>query len=410
MVALRIWLWRCTAARAFPALLAVGVVAVASRSGWQLDWRWASDWVPIMTYLTIPAAAGLVAFDRSRLVEPTMAGLGRGAPRGADGMVALVVASWLWLLLAWALTFGYVAVRAAGSGAVARPDPWSFVLTPVVLLAGAALGLLFGTVIPNLAAGPVAAVVTYLLPLTAGNVGLPWLMVADVSTGTLIGLERTPVPAAVNVAFHLVVAVACVIVASRSPALTPRLGTTMTIAIIAVVAASLLAYDVVDKQVAAWRPSPGPQLCLGQRVVVCGPAEAGSLLRVAHDSVESAIDRLGDAGIAWQTRYAFSTQPEQVPAGSGHLSLQPEGVAEGRMSIDDVVYTLQAPRVCAAYFADRPPAQLMSSQGQVAEWLSARLSGSAPVGRAPTDVVEAYRRLRACVPATPASRLVGEVT
>jgi hypothetical protein len=135
MVALRIWVLRCSAAKAFPGLVAVGIALVGSRHGWQLDWRWAVDWAPATSYLVAPVAGALVAFDRSRRMQPSLAGLGRTAPRGATSLVALVLANWAWVVLSWLVSVGYVMVAAQRAQAVAAPDVWSLAITPAVLLA-----------------------------------------------------------------------------------------------------------------------------------------------------------------------------------------------------------------------------------------------------------------------------------
>lgn len=405
MLGLRLWLRRCTAAKAFPALIGVGIAMVAGRHGWEHDWRWALDWAGFATFLTGPALAGLVAYDRSRLVEPTLAEMGKSSPRAARGMFALLVASWLWSVLAWGIVLLYAGWRVHQSGGVAQPDPWSLLIPPVVLLACGSLGLAIGSVARTLAAGPVATLVCYFVALTPmmSSLGLPSILVVDPSAGTRIGLERDPTASMTTIGIQLVLVGACLLWSMRSVALTNRLRRAggLILGISTVIA--LLGLGSIGHRVDEWRDAGRPTECLGQVVVVCGPVEAHPMLQGARSSMEAAMATLAMSGVNWQRKYVFAHSVD-VPADSGKLSMQPEGMVGNALSIDDIASTLMTPRVCAAYFSSQPPMALMTSQGLVREWTSGQLAAPGPARRAPAAVIQAYQRLRSCEPASAPSR------
>lgn len=204
MLDLRLWLRRCSAARAFPALVAIVFVVIQSRSGWQFEWGWGFSQASTATLLLSPLVAGLVAFDRSRRVAPTLQALAATTPRAR--FVTLALASWAWTLLAWGVGMAYVAVRVAHNGGAGWPDPWIFLEAPVVLLAAASFGLAWGSVFRSLSAGPTAAVVVYLCVILTAALGLPGPFTAGQATGSLIGMEQIPEVALSGVGLSLAVA------------------------------------------------------------------------------------------------------------------------------------------------------------------------------------------------------------
>jgi hypothetical protein len=400
MVALRIWLRRCTAAKAFPALLAAGLVFVSSRSGWQYDWTGAFDWTAMMTILIVPATAGLVAYDRSRRLEPTLAALGQATVRRTSSLLSLVAASWAWATLSWLVAVVFAAGHVVAADGVGRIDHWTLILPPVAIAAGGCFGLLCGTVMPNLGGGPVAAVTTYVLGSFAGGFGLPRILTAGDSTGTRIGVEYNPRFASGMLLFHLTFAAACVIwalVIPQAAARAPARGTTaVTMALLVVLAATNLRAANLNHDM--WLAIDEPYACVGTTTVVCGPRDATPLIRMAHRDVDKAIHRLSSSGIAWQRHYVYHAGSRPVPATSGLLSLQTEEIHHGHLSVDDIVSTLGLPRLCDAYFDDAPPETLMQDQGVVMAWLVDQLRHSPSPAPAPDKVQRAYQVLRECAP------------
>jgi hypothetical protein len=400
MVGLRIWLRRCTAAKAFPALLVAGLVFVGSRKGWQYDWTWALDWTAMVTILTVPATAGLVAYDRSMRLEPTLAALGQSAPRRTSGTLSLVAASWAWVTLSWLSAVVFAASQVLATDGVGRIDPWTLILPPVAIAAGSCVGLVSGTLMPNLAAGPVAAVATYFLSSFAGGMGLPRVLTAGDSTGTRIGVEYEPRFAWAMLLFHAALGGACLVGAFAVPRAAARAPTrgvaALSVGVLVVLAASNLRSVNLHHEV--WRSIDEPNTCIGVGTVVCGPRDATSLMRMAQRDIDEAIRRLSNSGVDWQKRYVYHAGSRPVPMNSGLLSLQPEDIHDGHLSRDDIVATLRLPRLCQAYFDVALPEELMRAQGVVMAWLTDQLRHRAQPSPAPGEVQRAYQALRECKP------------
>lgn len=399
MQTLTLWLRRCTSALAFPGLVAVVFVVIHSRTGWEYEWDWAFNNTSTSAILLTPIAAGLVAFDRARRFAPTFADMASSTPRGLSSLVELAAASWLWHIAAWALGMGYVAVRVAFNGAVGVPAVWNFVEAPAALLAGVFIGLMWGSILPNLAAGPLAATTTYLVGLLGNSsFGLPGLLMAGGSVGTLVGLEPVPSVVMSDVAVHLTLALLCgFVAAARTVRARPRLrwGTAATAIALA---ASMANLWTLSGHTDPYRTADAPIVCVGGSVTVCGRYKATPLLNVAHRSLASALVDLKHSGVDWQTRYILPNEARDVPPSSGVLSLSPELISDGRMGLDDLAATLATPRMCRAYVADAPPGGLLQDQSEVLQWAIRNLQSRGSAGSAPDRIREAYEQLSSCQP------------
>lgn len=400
---LGLWLRRCTSARAFPALLAIVLVIAHTRKGWEYEWDWAFNNVSTSTILLAPVVAGLVAFDRSRRMQPTLAELACTTARGKRSLMSMALASWLWHLAAWALVMLYAGIRVASHGAVGTPDVWVFAETPAVLLAGAFVGLLCGSVLPNLAAGPVAAVTTYAVELLGDTSGLSGLFMAGGSTGTLVGLERTPSVALATIGVHLGVALTCGLAAAAWTVAPERAVRWFAAAASLLVVGALWNLGYVERGNDAYRVARSATFCVGSGVVVCGPQKAGPLLSIAQKSVAEAVAGTHSGGIPWQTRYVLSRDDERIPSDSGVLRLSSDEIAHGRLSVGDIAGTLATPRMCQAYLEYEAPEQLLESQATVMGWVTEQLDADREGGAAPTGVRAAFERLSDCAPAVAAS-------
>lgn len=398
MLALSLWLRRSTSTMAFPGLVVLVLVVIHSRGGWQYEWDWAFNNASTSAILLTPVAAGLVAFDRARRLAPTLADMAATTPRGLGSLAGLAVASWLWHVAAWALGMGYVAVRVSLNGAVGLPSIWNFLQAPMALLAGVGIGLMWGSLLPNLAAGPLAAISTYLAGLLGNTaVGLPGVLTAGGSTGTLVGLEQVPSMAISAIMLNLVLALVCGLVAAAR-----TLGTRLGLRWLSVLAAIALAGCMVNlwslsRDTDPYRTADAPIVCLGNDVTVCGRYKATPLLEIAHQSLKSALAALTDSDIDWQTKYLLPNDARDVPPDSGVLRLSPELISDDQMGLDDLAATLATPRMCRAFFADAPDG-LLGEQSRVLQWVARHVRPNHVTGPAPREIQRAYGHLRDCTP------------
>jgi hypothetical protein len=356
----------------------------------------------VSTLLVTPLLAGLVAYDRSRRLEPTMTLLGAASPRGRQGALALVAASWLVTVAAWVAAIGYAALRAAASGAAGLPDPWVFIEAPAVLFLGACVGLAIGSVVAGLLAGPLAAIAVYLGEIFGDSLRMEGVFQAAPVTGSLVTLERTPANAAALIALHCALAISALAFALTDAPGTRRLrpgsiAPITTSLLLVFTAAGGVWYT--SARAAPYRPVTAAQLCLGRAVVVCGPEKAEPILRIAARSLDESIVRLSGSGIDWQNRYSMQTA-QPIPAEHGVLSANTEHISDGSLGRDNIIQTLGLPRLCRAYFSDQLSRPLLDDAGTVQEWVDARLDASPPVQQAPPGVTAAYARLRTCPPMT----------
>lgn len=401
-VPLRLWLRRGAASAAFAAMVAIGLVILFSRNGWNHEWDWALAQAAAGTLLLAPLVAGLVAFDRSRRVEPTLSLLAVSAPRGAWAVLALPVAAWLVSVTAWLLCVAVAIAIAWRGGASGRPDGFAFVEPPVLLLTASFVGFAVGARTRSVLAGPGAAALILLVRTFAGGTSLPLdgLLSAGGSAGTLIAADRTPLMAVTLMVAHLTLA--WLAIALAVPGL--RAGDRRRSAVVAVVAAlafvgSVTAYGATASRLDPLQWTSSPAICSRGVATVCGPREGAYLLRASQRSVSAALQRLRPSGIGWRTTYVLPRGPALDPD-DGVLSAGPDQTRDDRLDTDAVVATLVTPRLCAALFDDRQAQPVLNDQTQVMEWLTTKLRSPGPVDAAPQSVKDAYRRLETCEPFT----------
>jgi hypothetical protein len=390
-----IWLRRGTAARAFPALVAAEIVLSFSRNGWNHEWDWALSWATFGMATLAPLIAGLVAFDRARRVEPTLAHLTSATPRGWFGDIALVLAGWLSAVAVWVVGVAVVVTRSALGGATGWPDPWIFIEGPVLLLLSVCVGIAVGSTVGGLLAGPLAAIGLYLAQSFVSSIGSLEPLSAGGATGSLLGLQRNPVNAMSVIGFHLsVIVLALTVQVARRRRMWFR-GVTAGLAGVLVVVTWTVMGAVGGE---AYRWTALPRVCLPGEVTVCGPSNADYVLRAAQRSLETALTELDDSGIDWQQTYVL-LDGKPVPAGQGELTVATETMEGDSLGRENLLMTLETPRLCRALFSDRPPERLMDASGTVMDWLDGRLYGQVR-GPAPEAVRQAYEELRICEPMT----------
>jgi hypothetical protein len=401
MLPLRLWLRRCSAAYASPVMVLICVWVIHARSGWQYEWDWALSNASTPSLLLAPLLTGLVAHDRARRVGPTVAPLSAAAPRGEAGLLSLAAASWLWTAAAWAVGLAYAAARVLPNGPEGWPNPWVLVEVPVLLALAAVAGLLVGTVLPNRAAGPVAALGLFALTLLARATPANGLFMAGGSTGTLAGLERTPAVAVAVVVAHLTLAAAALLATRAHTRPLGRRPWVRSVAAAGFAVVAITGVFAVNRSHEPYRPVTTAQKCVNGPVTVCGPSNTRPLLARAARDLGTAVTTLEGAELPWQRQYVLARgeKVREIPPDQSVLGLSPEEFTNGRLSTHQVASTLSRPRMCDAYFGGPNLDAAMENQGRVYDWITAQLRSSTPAGAAPQDVQDAFRWVATCEPA-----------
>jgi hypothetical protein len=404
MLPLRLWLRRSTAAITFPGMLVIEFMVVFSRPGWTHEWGWALGQASTGAVLLAPVLAGVVAFDRARRVEPTVALLASGGPRGRLGILALPVASCAWATAAWLAGMACAALIAARGGAVGPPDPWTFIEPPILLVLAACVGLAVGTLMKGLLAGPVAALLLLTGRMFIGNLNLrlEGVLSAGGAIGSQAGDIRNPLDATALVCTHLAVsAMALIVVMTKSPGIWGRgiLRVVSLAAGIGLVLVTSYAFHSVSMRMEPYQADVGHDVCLSGRAVVCGHYQANYLLGASQKSLSAALDTLGGSDINWQTKYDLYNG-RAVPSDHGVVNVAVEEVKNGKLSNFDIANTLASPRNCRELSSDKPPEQIMIDTRAVSDWVMKALEAGPPSSPAPQAVRDAYQRLRTCPPMT----------
>lgn len=399
---LRLWLRRGTATLAFPAMVAIELVILFSRGGWNHEWDWALAQAAQGTLLVAPLVTGLVAFDRSRRVEPTLSLMAVSAPRGVRALLALPAAGWIVSAAAWLVCVAVALAMAWRGGASGSPDAFAFVEPPVLLLASSCIGFAVGSWTRSVLAAPAAAAGMFLSRILAGamSLHLEGLLGAGGSTGSLVTTDRTPQMAVSLMCVHL--ALACLAVAVAVPRLSAvaRRRSAFSVALTGgAVVAALVGYGATAARLDPFRWTASPDTCSRGVATVCGPQEGAYLVRASQRSLSAALRRLEPSGVDWRTSYVLVHGVAPVPD-QGVLRAGPEQIHGGRLETDAIVATLMNPRLCSALFDDRRAQSVLDDQTRVMEWLTPTLRSTRPVEAAPQSVKDAYRRLETCTPFT----------
>lgn len=372
---LALWTRRSSGPLVAPAMLAIALVAVLSRTGWQFELDRALSWASASTILLGPVLAGVVAFDVVRRVPPGLATVQRTARRGWSVPVSILVVNWAYAVLAWAAVTAFVVIRSLDAGAVGPPSPWPFIEAPVALLAAAAVGALVGSAVPNVAAGPLAAVGTYLVPLLVMPFGLSGLLSAGGTTASTFGLAPDPAVAGGIVLANLAIVLTAATLLRRRTR--PRLGAPITAAVALVLLITALGtLRFLDPQTSYFRPVDVAHSCHGAEVEVCGPATATPLLKIAAGDLAAARTVLTEHGIELPHRYEMQWEDAEA-SNAGVVLVTPETVRAGHLDPWDVAASVATPSACPEYVAEIPPDELLDGQGELGYWVTRVLAGDA---------------------------------
>lgn len=398
MKGMQLWLRGSSGLVALPALIVVVLTVVLGRSGWHVEWDWAMGWTSASTIVLAPIVAGLTAFDVNRRVRPTFLALSATTLRGPRTLLTVALTMWLYGTAAWGVAAGYGAVRAALAGAGGTPSLWIFVEAPIALLTAALFGAMVAVLVPNIGAGPLAAVAAYMLPIVLMPFNLQGLLAAGGATGSLLGIEPNPPVVIATLTTNLTLGLLCIGVALVRTLPRDRLRRAGVGAMAAALVVSAVTLASFDPLMNTYRPREVTTACVGQAPEVCGPQEGAVHLRIAHRDLARAHAALESAGLGLdlRSRYELATSTTRPDPGVGLVFVDATQIAAGAISAWDAALAVATPTACDEYYADLPTEDLLDLQRDLAQAILPTLEGTGPVTIGADDARTAYAALAAC--------------
>lgn len=381
MTGLMIWLRRTTARTMFPAMVAVTLAVLFSRSGWAWDLGHAVSWASSSTLLLGPLSAGVAAFDMWRQRGRGLRSVERSALRGWQGTLTLAVAVWTYAALAWAtamaLAISISTFRYEGSGL----GTWWPVLiqAPAALLGATLLGAVIGSLVRGVGAAPLAVGAVYTTTAMADIVlGTRSVLAVEGATMSLVGLRPRGDVLAVTLALDLVLGAAFAASVVRREHGRSRKALVSACAASLAVLACATGLVTLDAREGHLEPSTAERVCVLGDIEVCGPPEGEAIYRVAQRSLAAGISQLETAGLELgQKSYDHASA---ASSRAGVLSVDTALLdRDGGLDAWDVASTLSTPTLCEEFFDADPPVELLEGQWNLASWMSDVLNGAGSV-------------------------------
>ncbi len=393
ILALRLWLRRSTARLAFPGMVVIALIILFGRSGWAWEIGHAVNQSTTAVIILGPVAAGLVAFDIWRRQTSAMRTIAATTRRGARGTMALAGATLLYATLAWFLGVGVALTLAARNGAAGSLPWWILGAGMAALVASVGVGAAIGTLMRNVAAAPVAALLCYALPIAGTLAGVDGIMRAGGATTLTIGITTEPTVAAASIMCTVLIGAVAwrAVVHAAGPRRVSVLVGTAGLAIMLVGGLGYL--QSLDPMSNAWRQSSTEVVCAGTAPKVCGPSEGKALYELAARDLGAAGQVLAGDGISIGARFDYVRGFDRPAEGAGMLLVDSGSIQPGHLGRSNVVSTISRPTACDAFRDDLAPEDLLAAQGNFMTWLDVRLSGDG--GTDPADIDGARQTLEA---------------
>lgn len=392
---LALWLRRGSGPWLFLPMAGFMVATGLMNHPWHLEFDWGTRYMAASVFIFAPLVAAAAANDVARRARPTLYDISLGAARGVWAAISPAMSVVAWALCGSVVSWVTVGVIVARDGGLGPEDFWIFIETGLAIAAAALLGALIGTYIDGILAVSVAAGLVLMCAVLVGGHHISLFQVAS-SSGTLVGIERTPARALFALACNGSVALAsAALISCRVHAVRlPRAWATGAGIVVVAVAVLSSAWPVPDSE---YRPSTQPEACVGHEVIVCGPAQASPLLRRAADDLGAARTRLRESGLALPSRFAIARgiRSATLPQGTSLLDYDTSALPGGHLSSETIAAALSTPRPCAAFFSDTDSEPYLKLADSTRSWLLEELTNG-PAAKAPANVQSAYQTLSTC--------------
>lgn len=391
-----IWARRGLGFLVFALLVGFSISTAASSRPWLLEFDWAARFGAAYVFLLAPIVAAAVSYDIGQRARPEMALIGTTARRGAMALLSPAAAILAWSVVGAVVAWAMLALITATAGGLPPRDPWVFAETIASLSAAASLGMIVAVLVDGILAVAISAgLVLTTATLTSGQ-GANLFQVAT-SSGTMVGIERTPERAFATIACHVViVAVACACLIARQhahPLSRRRLGVASFAVSLPIAAAMVWPYSASE-----YRPSEEARACVGSTVKVCGPRSASPLLKTAAMDLNEATRRLRPSGLPLPEQYVIArgSAADTLAQDQTLLDLDSSQLIEGHLPTSTLASAVSTPRLCRGFYSNQEAPALIEHVRIVSTWAAEALTESGPVSVAPTAVREAYAALTTC--------------
>jgi hypothetical protein len=382
---------------------------------WAGEWRWTIDWAAGAPILVGPLLAAIVAFETLQWSgDGTRQLLGSCARRVVPGWQAAATG----FIVAGAIHVIALAVCAAMTlyaGASIRGGALIALTSIVALAAAAFVGAAAASLLRNLLAVPLAAVVVYLLATFAGEVGLPPVFDTGGATGTLLGLDwrRSVVLRDLLVLMLLAVGLAAVVWSRERPAV-GRLP--IGVGVVALVAFMIVGVLSEQNHPERLMASAGPTRfhCATDRSVeVCLAKETDRQLPWLTREISAKAQKLRRINVDPPKRFEQVVPYTRTSKGAAPIVLELATMNAAQGSSREVAAILSRPSRCPQDSADEPPApEVFEARDLLTAWINTddplrRLGGTAT--KDPVDtflslpesaqhawVSRTYEQFRAC--------------
>lgn len=362
---------------------------------WYLDADWGLRNAAVVVGFYTPVLAAIAAFDASRRLHPTLAVVGRSGSRGWGVTLVPPGAALAWTMILTATAWVGVVATAVGSGGIAPTDGWIVPETVLAYAAALAVGQWIGSMVRGALAPVLAAVVVIVATLPTG-VGVRALQVAT-TTGTMVGLDRTPSRALVSIGVNvsiLLLFTGLTLTTNRGrPRARPAVLAALTLPLVTTLSLS------VGSPAQEFQPSQAATVCVGSSPRVCGPARTERLLTIAQRDLAQASSALAASGLALPSEYAVARGDAGRALGPGvtQLPIELSSLTRNHLPEAALLDALAQPRLCAALYTAQTADEYLDLAAVVSSWIGQQLAlPEGPTGPAPADVQDANRRLNEC--------------
>lgn len=322
---------------------------LAHGASWRGDWMNAVDQAAGTVVITGPLLAAIVANEYARRDETSLPSL---AVSSAHPLYAWYRPVTVLVLLAWVNQVVVVAqaavlTRLVGVPVFARPLP-VLVLSAVVLVCHALVGMAVGRRLPPRLAGAVAGSAAFGLFLLAVAHLAPAAFDLAAASGQLVGVRYRS-------STLLALGSTALISALALAATTTWTGRSRRwrggLAVAGVVAAMVLSNGGLVPVDSRYVAGPASLRCSGAAPVVCVAAEAPRALPAASRRMHRLAAPLVAAQVRLPSRWTYYWGQRVFPAG-GVLTMLSSRVLDARVLESDVVTSLATPALCPGFFAE----------------------------------------------------------
>lgn len=295
------------------------------------------------------------------------------------------------MLVSWVGVGGIVIVHSG----IGPRDLWIYAETAAVVAAACAVGVLCGCRLDATTAVVAAAISVFGSAILLSRVDLRPFQVAT-SSGTSIGVDRTPDRALVAILLHGAVVFVGYLVAWAAASSADRARRWEIVFGSVALAAVVIFAATRPFQDSEFRPTHEASTCVGHAPTVCGPRSADKLLIVVQKDLAQAEAQLSRSGLPLPTDYRVVRGEAVRGVGAATpFTLDPADLTTGHLPTDAVAQLLSRPHVCASLYSDQDATATLDQIDLVTAWMATALVTEDP-GRAPETVRSAYANLSAC--------------